>query len=81
VLWWRQGRVSPPRCLTCASTDIEYFTRHEESPALETIVHPGCGGTISSEGYSHIMIVGEIGDEYLPEGVKIPRDRVAAGAR
>jgi len=37
---WIAGRVSPPRCLKCGSTDIL-----EREPVL----HPNCGGPLKTE--------------------------------
>lgn len=42
-LRWRDGRKSPPRCLTCESTSI--VVQHTKPDGTsEPFTHPDCGG-------------------------------------
>lgn len=44
VIAWRENRVSPARCLKCASTEAFEFPPTPENRPSE-FPHPGCGGT------------------------------------
>ncbi len=78
MLRWRRERRSPPRCLTCGSTKLEYFTAGDGVSVFATLVHPGCGGVISFRGYCIDIVIGGDVAEYSPEGLEIPLDRNVA---
>lgn len=46
---WRESRESPPKCLTCGSTDIENIDTGVEIDDKRTLnfIHPKCGGELS----------------------------------
>lgn len=51
ALGWRQKRLSPPRCLTCGSTNVENLLHYSSEPNQPEPDrhHPGCGGLLSSQ--------------------------------
>jgi hypothetical protein len=54
MIEWRRRRKSPPRCLTCASTNIEELISIGESDS-RGFEHPGCGGILRFQrGYVFI---------------------------
>lgn len=63
---WRQQRVSPPRCLNCAGTDVEKIL-YGDAPH-----HRGCDGVLDSvvtEGF--YMSAPSISLHFTPEGIYV----------
>lgn len=64
---WREGRVSPPRCIACGTTDIFIFPFDQPAP------NPAGPGTVE------LRCVGMCSTSFnewffTPEGERIPRD-------
>lgn len=75
---WLGARISPARCLDCASTHILAFPlgwsiyQDEESDEdFHDIPHPDCSGMLHVESYALSLYQGEAA-QYSPEGERIP---------
>jgi hypothetical protein len=69
---WRKGRVSPPKCLQCASTSILSANQLYDEPADNDywrLEHPDCGGTIDIR--SGGLSLNRLWLIYTPEGDRI----------
>lgn len=54
-LAWHALRRSPPRCLTCGMTAIEYV-EWRQPERLQAFPHPGCGGNFTVSKTEHRII-------------------------
>ena len=45
---WRKGRVSPPRCLSCGSTNVTAASLSNQGSLV--VPHQGCSGRLVSQG-------------------------------
>ena len=68
MLEWRRHRRSPPRCLNCGTTDIQFASDDMGNTGVGTICHPNCAGMIHFELGAIWTGICEGYDAYDPEG-------------